>query len=302
VNATSSLPVVSDVDLEYEALASGGRRRRPVVALLAAAALVLLVLASFIGPHFLPSSSAIDLTATVKPPGYTSLSGTTYLLGTDELGRDEFVRALIGVRTSLEIALLAILVGGTFGSAAGMIGGYLGGAVDELVMRLVDIQMSVPAVLLIVVVVAVAKPSFLVIVLVLGLAIWMVFARVARAQVLSLKEQEMILAIRSLGASTPRTLFRHVLPNIAPPLLVVFTLQIATLITAEAALDYLGLGVPPPTPTLGSMISEGQGILTTGAWWPVVVPGAAIVIIIVSVTILGDWLRDRLDPRARARA
>jgi peptide/nickel transport system permease protein len=276
-------------------------RRLPPFVIAAAGLLVALIAGSIIAPHFLPNPSYVDLGATLRGPGYHATGGPLHILGTDDLGRDELSRALIGLRTSLEIALLATLVGAAVGTALGMVAGYVGGVVDDLVMRFVDIQMSVPGILLIVTVVAIAKPGFLVIVIVLGVSVWMVFARVARAQILSLKEQDMILAIRSLGASNRRTLMRHVLPNIAPALLVIGTLQIANLIIAEAALEYLGLGVPAPTPTLGSMISTGQSVLTTGAWWPVVVPGGAIVVVIVGITILGDWVRDQMDPRVGAK-
>jgi peptide/nickel transport system permease protein len=287
--------------LLVEPTRSRSSRRLPPFVVAAVVLLATLIVGSIVAPQFLPDPSYVDLGATLRGPGYHAAGGSLHILGTDDLGRDELSRALIGLRTSLEIALLATLVGAAVGTALGMVAGYLGGVVDDLLMRLVDIQMSVPGILLIVTVVAIAKPGFLVIVLVLGISVWMVFARVARAQILSLKEQDMVLAIRSLGASNRRTLIRHVLPNIAPALLVIGTLQIANLIVAEASLEYLGLGVPAPNPTLGSMISTGQGVLTTGAWWPVVVPGGAVVVVIIGITILGDWIRDQMDPRVVAR-
>ncbi|MEV7005051.1 ABC transporter permease [Streptosporangium sp. NPDC051022] len=279
----------------------GARRRRrwppsnPIIAL-AGVILGIAVLSAVLGPLLVGDPTTQSLPDALRPPGTAG-----HPLGTDDLGRDQLARLVHGARTSLLVASLAASLGGVVGVAVGMVAGYVGGAFDEVVMRIVDVQLAIPSILLVLTAVTVLKPSFPTIVVVLALSVWMVYARLARAQVLSLREQDMVTAIRSLGASNTRILFLHVLPNIAGPLLIITTMEVATLIMAEAALGYLGMGVPPPTPTLGAMISAGQTGLTTGVWWPVVVPGLTIALLILSINILGDWLRDRLDPRSTLR-
>lgn len=275
--------------------AQRGRPNAMVVA--AACVLGFVIVAAFVGPFFVQDPSTQQLDIALTPPAWVAGGTWEHPLGTDSLGRDELARVLYGARVSLGVSMLSLLVGATFGIAIGVLAGYLRGVFDQVVMRIVDVQMSVPGILFILTVVTILKPSFTTIIIVLALAVWIMFARVSRAQVLSFRENDTILAIRSIGASSPRILLRHVVPNIAGPLLIVATLELATLIMAEAALGYLGLGVPPPTPTLGSMISSGQSGMTSGAWWPVVVPGLSIALIIITINILGDWLRDVLDPR-----
>lgn len=263
-------------------------------------ALLVLGLALFaaaFAPLLIHSPNAQDLAAASQPPGTPG-----HLLGTDALGQDEFKQMVFGTRTSLVVSLLAVLIGAAIGVLAGMLAGYARGAVDEIIMRLIDIQLGIPAILLVLVAVTIFQPSFSSIVIVLALSEWVIFARMGRALVLALREQDMVVAIKSLGASHLRTILRHILPNIGGSLLVLTTLELANLILAQAALGYLGLGIPPPTPSLGAMISQGQTTLTTGIWWPVVVPGAAIALLILAVNIVGDWLRDRLDPKSAQRA
>jgi peptide/nickel transport system permease protein len=187
------------------------------------------------------------------------------------------------------------------GIALGLLSGYAGGPVDEVVMRVVDVELSIPSVLMALTVVTILGPRVTTVILVLVVYGWVVYARLTRGQVLSLRERDFVLALRGLGASSLRIAVRHVLPNAAIPLIVLSTLELPNLIIIEASLGYLGLGIPPPTPTWGSMISDGQKLLTTGIWWPTAVPGLAIALLILSVNILGDWLRDRLDPRAGLR-
>ncbi len=274
------------------------KRRLPnTMVVLAAVTLVVIILGAFVGPLFVADPGIQQLANSLRPPAWVPGGSLEYLLGTDSLGRDELARVVYGARVSLTVSLLSLFIGAVFGIAIGVMAGYFRGIFDQIVMRIVDVQMSVPGILFILTVVTILKPSFSTIIIVLALSVWIVFARVARAQVLSFRENDTILAIRSIGASGLRILVRHVVPNIAGPLLIISTLELATLIMAEAALGYLGLGVPPPTPTLGSMISSGQSGMTSGAWWPVVVPGISIALIIISINILGDWLRDVLDPR-----
>ena len=278
-----------------------GKKAKNAAGIGAAVTLVFIVLFGVFGPMFLQDPTAQILGDALTPPAWVEGGNPKYLFGTDHLGRDELARVAMGIRTSLLASVLATVIGGIFGVTVGMIAGYVRGWLDEVVMRIIDIQMSIPGILLVLTIVTVVRPSLESIIFVLALSAWVLFARVARAEVLSLREQDMVMATKGLGSTNLRVLFRHLLPNISGPLLVIATFEVATLIIAESSLGYLGLGVPPPTPTLGGMISSGQDGLTAGVWWPVVVPGVVIAIFIMSVNVLGDWLRDRLDPHEMTR-
>lgn len=277
------------------------RRGKNVPAAIAIAALIVLILGGIFGPLFLPDPSVQQLADALRPPAWLPGGSASHLLGTDHLGRDELARVAVGIRTSLLTSVGATLIGGAFGVLMGMMAGFYRGWIDEVIMRVTDIQMSIPNILLVLTIVTVLRPSLTSIIFVLALSAWVLFARVARAEVLSLRERDAVLATRGLGATDIRIMLRHLLPNISGPLLVIGTFEVATLIIAESSLGYLGLGVPPPTPTLGAMISAGQEGLTAGIWWPVVVPGIVIAVFIMSVNVLGDWLRDRLDPHEKTR-
>lgn len=255
---------------------------------------LLVVLVAIGGPLLVQDPNAQDLGAALLKP---LTSG--HLLGTDQLGRDVLARTVTGLRSSLIICLLGLALAAVLGIPFGMISGYIGGTFDDIAMRLVDVQLAVPGIMLVLTVAAVLGPNMLTVVIVLGIAGWTVFARVARVQTLSLREREMVLAMHSVGLRHWTILLRHVLPNIVGPLIVIGTVELATLIMAEAALGYLGLGVPPPTPSLGGMVASGQSSLLAGAWWLVVIPGAALAIVIVAINAAGDQLRDVLDPRSR---
>lgn len=272
------------------------RRRLSTVVVVSLVFLAVIVLIALIGPYLVRDPGKQTLSDVLLPPGTNG-----YLLGTDQLGRDELARVVHGLRSSLSIVVLATLVAAVFGTLIGMLAGYARGAFGEVVMRIVDVQLAIPVIILVLAAVTILTPRFSTIVLVLALAIWVVYARLARAQTLTLREQEMVMALRSMGASHTRILLNHVLRNISGSLLIITTLELANLIMAEAALGYLGLGVPPPQPTLGGMISEGQTTLIVGGWWTVVVPGVVIAGVILAVNIVGDWLRDRFDPRADRR-
>jgi peptide/nickel transport system permease protein len=271
------------------------RKTRRWGTIVAGAVFAALVLGALIAPFFLADPTLQTLGAAMKAP---SLHGG-HLLGTDSLGEDELSRLMTGLRTTLEVAFVSVVIGGTFGTLVGTISGYVSGVVDEIVMRLADVQLSIPAVLLAITLVSALHPSVHTVILVLSLYIWVVFGRVARAQVLAIRNTDLIAASRAIGASTPRIIVRHVLPNIAGPIVALATVQFANLAIIEAALGYLGIGVPPPTPTIGGMIAEGQGYLTTGQWWLTLNPGVVLVLVVVCVNYLGDAVRDRFDPRTR---
>jgi len=280
-----------------EARPAGLGPRLPVSVWVAFVVLGLMMLLAFLGPLLVADPGEQSLMAALLPP--TFAGDEVYLLGADHLGRSQLARVVHGLQTTILVSFAAMAIGGTIGTAVGMLSGFVRGRVDDVVMRLVDIQMSVPGILLVLTLAAVLKPSVATTIAVLSLSAWVFYARIARAQVLSLREHDMIMAVRAVGCSNTRILLRHILPNIAGPLLVISTLELGHLMIVEAALGYLGFGVPPPTPTLGAMISSGQRYLTAGGWWLVVVPGTAIALVIVSVNIIGDWLRDWLDPKGQ---
>jgi peptide/nickel transport system permease protein len=227
--------------------------------------------------------------------------GATFWLGSDALGRDVLSRLLYGARISLLVGICAIAVGGTIGVTAGLVSGYFGGWIDDVIMRLGDIQLAFPFILLAIMFLVVLGPGVLNLILVLGIGQWVTYARIVRGQTLSLREKEFVEAARALGDSTAAIIFRTILPNIVAPLTVIASFNVASVILAEAALSFLGLGVPPSVPTWGSMLAESREQLIANKWWLAIFPGLAIVLTVLSFNIMGDWLRDFLDPRLKER-
>lgn len=222
-----------------------------------------------------------------------------FYLGTDGLGRDVLSRLLYGARISLMVGVFAIMVGGTIGVVAGLLAGYFGGWVDDVIMRLGDIQLAFPFILLAIMFLVILGPGVFNIILVLGVGQWVTYARIVRAQTLSLREKEYVEAARALGDSTFSVIFRTILPNIMAPLTVIASFNVASVILSEASLSFLGLGVPPNVPTWGAMLADSRDQLMANKWWLAVFPGLAIVATVLSFNILGDWLRDFLDPRLK---
>ena len=223
---------------------------------------------------------------------------TKYLLGTDHLGRDLLTRIIYGARVSLVMAALTLLVGGTMGTVLGLTAGWYGGWIDEMVMRLVDIILALPLILIALVLVVSLGSSFQLIIVIMAIAIWPLFTRVVRGEVLRVKTADYVALARVAGAGTLRIMFIHILPGIANSVIVVATLLVGVVILLEAALSFLGAGVPPPTPAWGSMLSEGRDRIAI-AWWISSLPGLAIFVTVLSLNLFGDWLRDALDPRLR---
>lgn len=272
--------------------AKGGRP--PVVSLgILAILLACAVAANWISPHD-PLHGELSLRNT--PPFWLDGGSTAHILGTDDLGRDMLSRMIFGVRSSLTISVVSLLIGGALGTALGLLSGWYGGWVDEIVMRGVDLFLAVPLVLLTLVFIAIFGASMPLIIVILCLYIWVRFARVVRGEVLRLKHLDHIALARVAGASTWRILTVHILPGTRNTLIVVATLQIGVLILLEATLSFLGAGVPPPTPTWGGMVAEGRAFLA-GAWWISTLPGTAILVTVLAFNLIGEWLRDRLDPR-----
>lgn len=248
----------------------------------------------------LPNPVRGSLSARLDPPTWTGLfSPGPHPFGTDQLGRDILSRIVHGSRTTLLIASGAVILGGIVGVTLGIVAGYFRGPIDSILMRLVDIQLALPLMLLALLVVAALGPSTANLVIVLALTSWIRYARIVRGQVLAVREREFVLSARAIGASTARIMFRHIFPNILTPALVVATLELARVIIMDAALSFIGLGVQPPAPSWGRMLADGRTYMST-AWWIVTFPGLAIVLTVLSVNLVGDWLRDYFDPRERS--
>jgi peptide/nickel transport system permease protein len=272
-------------------------RRR--TALFGLGVVVIVLLAAAFAPLLTPFDPLEqDINQRLKEPGWQTAEGRVHVLGTDHLGRDILARVIFGSRIALLVGLSAVLISGVLGMAIGLVSGYFGGKVDDFFMRLADIQLAFPFILLAIAVIGVLGPSLRNIIIVIGVSSWVVYARVVRGEVLSIREREFVQAAIALGSRDGRVLVRHVLPNAFTPWLVVATLDMARVIVIESALSFLGLGVQPPTPTWGGMLADGRVYLST-AWWLATFPGLAILVTVLGINLLGDGLRDTLDPRLK---
>jgi peptide/nickel transport system permease protein len=259
-----------------------------------------LVLVAAVGAPWLATTDPIeqDLAVALKPPFWMADGSLAHPLGTDHLGRDVYSRVVYGARISLTISALAALLGAGVGVMAGLVAGYRGRRLDAVIMRIVDLNLAFPLILLALAVVALLGANLRNLVIVMAITTWMIYARVVRGLTLGLREREFVQAARALGAHDARIIRRHVLPNLLPPVIVIWTLEVARVILMESALSFLGLGVPPPTPTWGRMLAEGRDYLTV-AGWIAIFPGIAIMVTVLGINFLGDGLRDLLDPRLR---
>lgn len=255
------------------------------------------VLAPIISPH---DPLQPDIGHRLQPPVWVEEGSTDYVLGTDQLGRDILSRIIFGARTSLAVSGLAVAVGAVIGISLGLAAGYWRGPIATVLDRVADIQQTLPFIVLILAVAAVTGPSFTNVVLVLGISSWVVHYRVVRAAALAVREQPYIEAARAVGNSAIRIAMRHVLPNVLPSAIVNMTTFIPQIMLFEAALSFLGLGIPPPTPTWGGMIADGRGYIEV-AWWMSVLPGLTLMLTALSVNVIGDRLNERLDPMQRRR-
>ena len=272
------------------------KRRAAVAGLIVLGGVVgLAISANWISPYD-PNQQVLE--RRLLPPAWEEGGSRQHLLGTDHLGRDILSRVIYGSRVSLIVGLLAVVISGLLGIGAGLVAGYYGGRADAAIMRLVDIQLAFPFILLALAVIGVLGPGVRNVILVLGIAGWMVYARVVRGQVLSVREREFVEAARAIGASDLRIIRTHVLPNTLAPVIIVATFAVATCIITEASLTFFGLGVEATIPTWGSMLSDGRAYMGT-AWWLTTFPGLAMMLTVLALNVIGDWLRDFIDPRMR---
>lgn len=285
--------------------------RHAPVAIIATIILVLMLVGAFgaawVAPHNPFDLTTVELLDALMPPAWDANGQAKYLLGTDSQGRDLFSALLYGTRVSLLIGLVSVLLSMLIGVVLGLISGYAGGRIDAFIMRIADVQLSFPAILIALLIDGVARAvvprdmheviAFPVLVGAIALAGWPQYARTVRGSTLVEKNREYVQAARVIGVASPVIMFRHVLPNVTGPVLVLATVHLATAIITEATLSFLGVGVPPTAPSLGTLIRIGNDFLFSGEWWITIFPGAALVLLVLSVNLVGDWLRDALNPR-----
>jgi len=302
----SALARFWDHDLAYSF------RRSPVT--VAAAVMTLLcVAAAALAPWLAPSNpfdaAALSLDSAFLPPAWTAEGRAAHLLGTDDQGRDVLSTIMYGARISLAVGLAAVVFAMALGVVLGLAAGYFGGSLDALIMRVADVQLSFPAILIALLINGVARVALpqqmhdamvlYVMVIAIGLSKWVDFARTVRGSTLVEKNKEYVQAARVIGRHPFAIMLRHVLPNAMGPVLVIATINIGIAIITEATLSFLGVGVPPTKPSLGTLIRVGNDFLFSGEWWITVFPGIALVVLVLSVNLLGDWLRDALNPKLR---
>jgi peptide/nickel transport system permease protein len=289
---TTTVPTISS------RVATARRLARSKLAGAALVVLGLVMLAAVFAPLIAPyDPAAQDLLVRLRPPAWTARGDASHLLGTDQLGRDVFSRLVYGARVSLLVGVAAALLAGVIGAVVGLVAGYLGGWPDRILMRVADVQLAFPSILLALAVVGFLGSGLWYVIIVLGFTGWVSYARVVRSEALSLRSRDYVTEARAIGVSDPTIMRRHLLPNVLASLATIATLHVAAAIVAEASLSYLGLGVPRSVVTWGGMLSDGQLYLGT-SWWLAVFPGLALMLTVLAINLAGDVLRDLTDPKA----
>jgi peptide/nickel transport system permease protein len=287
-------------------------RRNPVV-VVSAVVTTVFVLAALLAPWITPyhpyDLASLDLNDAFTPPAWTEDGSRRFLLGTDDQGRDVLSTIVFGARVSLLVGFCAVLFAMTVGITLGLVSGYVGGAVESVIMRVADVQLTFPGILIALLIDGLARTALprdlhseialYVVIFAIGIANWPQFARTVRGSTLVEKSKEYVQAARVIGLHPGLIMLRHVLPNVMGPVLVIATLSLGFAILAEATLSFLGVGVPPTRPSLGTLIRVGNDFLFSGEWWMTIFPGAALIVLVLAVNLLGDWLRDALNPKLR---
>jgi peptide/nickel transport system permease protein len=281
----------------FALLKSLRRAEFPLIPMLILGAIAFVaIFANQLAPH---DPEVGRLVARFRPPFWMAKGSTEYLLGTDQLGRDVLSRLIFGARISMVVGFTAVIFAGFVGTLLGIISGYLGGWADQVVMRVTDTWLALPALTFAIFLAAIVGPSMWNIVIILGITYWTRYARVIRGEVLSLKEREFVRLAIVAGCSKATIMRRHILPNVVNTAVVLGSLMLGVVIIAEASLSFLGVGVPPPQPAWGLMLADGKQGLMVGYWWLTVFPGCCIMLMVLSANLIGDWLRVKLDPQLR---
>lgn len=281
----------------------GGIKRKSIFLeitfILPVAVLFLLVIMAIFAPLLAPYPyDQISMQDRLLPPFFMDGGTTAHLLGTDNIGRDILSRVIYGAQISLSISLIVIAITASIGTVLGILAGYLGGRTDAFLMRVTDISLAFPAILIAILMAVTIGPGYWTVVLAISLLGWAPYARLIRGEALKLREADFVAQARIIGASPVRIMFRHIFPNVLNPLIVMVTLSVGFVILTEAALSYLGAGIPPPAASWGNMVNDGRTFIDT-AWWMSLFPGIVIGLVVLAGNFLGDWLRDKMDPRLR---
>ncbi len=279
--------------------ASGWVRSLSSLPIVPTSILLFVLVLPAIAPQLLALHDPLEVNVPDRLSSPVLFGGTwEYPMGTDQLGRDIYSRLVYGARGTLAVALTAILIGGSIGVGLGFLAGYIGRWLDSFLMRMVDASLSIPMILLALTFAVALGPSFSTIILVIALTLWAHYARLVRGEVLSLRDKDYVARAKVAGASHLRIIVRHLLPNVVNTITVLATLQVGQVIMMEAALSFLGIGIPRPQPAWGRMISDGRQLIAS-SWWISFFPGMAILVVVMSLNLFGDWLRDHLDPKLR---
>jgi len=287
--------------------------KKSKVTIVAACVTVIMILSAFAAPWIAPHNTfdpaTLDLMDASMPPAWYEDGTSKFLLGTDDQGRDIFSTILYGSRVSLFVGFASILLAMLLGVSLGLISGYIGGAIDAFIMRIADVQISFPAILIVLLISGVARSvlpnvrqeemAVWVLIFAIGISSWVHFARTVRGSTMVEKNKEYVQSARVIGRRRVTIMFRHILPNVMGPVLVIATIGLAVAVLTEATISFLGVGVPPTEPSLGTLIRIGQSYLFAGEWWIVIFPGAALAILVLAVNLLGDWMRDAFNPKLR---
>jgi peptide/nickel transport system permease protein len=307
--ATPAATVANHQPLAELGRTSSSKRRMPRIlyslfqnklAVIGVLILVMMTFAAITAPFLTDHDPRAGLILDSRtPPAWAEGGSREYLLGTDALGRDIFTRVLYGARISLIVGVAAVLLAGAIGISLGLFSGFYGGKVDDVIMRIADIQLAIPFILLAIAILTALGQGLDKIIITLGIAGWVTYGRVVRGQVMSWREKEFVEAARAIGVRPMAIMVKHILPNTYASIIVIASFAVANTIIAEASLSFLGLGVPPDVPTWGGMVAAGRDQIITGQWWIYTFPGIAIMLTVLGINVVGDWLRDYLDPRLR---
>jgi peptide/nickel transport system permease protein len=288
--------------IDFDKMARRARPKRiffQLTFIIPVAVLLLMVILAIFAPLLAPYPfDEINMSVRLTPPFFMDGGSASHILGTDHMGRDVLSRIIYGAQISLSIVVLVIFITSSIGTIVGIISGYMGGRTDAFLMRITDISLAFPAILIAILLAATLGPGYWTVVIALSFLGWAPYARLIRGEALKLSEADFVMQARIIGASPIRVMIRHIFPNIVNPLIVMVTLSVGMVILTEAVLSYIGAGIPPPNPSWGAMVEEGRTFIDT-AWWISFFPGAAIGLVVLAGNFLGDWLRDKLDPRLR---